>query len=616
MQFPLISNESTATHSLEKNEQISESVLTVHQIGEDILHPRTGESPALQQISSRPTVFEPEDLGTSEVRDEVEDIIPEGCRHEVTEDDVAEYSVGLQAFQEKNAQRTSRRNEEIDQKQLKLEQKWLFENQDVYNEHLQVAKNNQIYDCIKTAREKINALVTHWEPIIDEFSKHPFNDSTRCLYQMARELKYIFMKEKDLKIGVGGIYRGQCKDGLIGIKVKGEGACELNNNRGRASALAHVQPKFNIPSYKENEREAATYEYACHIGLPHITPPVVLGMILDQDERVLVMNEAEEIKEKRRFSDISDRLCMEELVHVQSAGVVNPKKICSIQSWVENGSNLDQIVNQWTDQACDELEAIRKTRNSAKDEILPLTEDYIQDYIGKRIDFDDFEDCNVLVWTSGETDANTGNYLAYLKDTSKNTYGLIKIDNAYAYPESNKGFLNTLVRFKVLAYRPISARARKILMRIEKQHYQQPLTKYEIGEKALEATEKRIEVIKKILEEFPEITHHEMDFRLKLFAKGGEIVALRKVNPTELGITPAARKQGGKLSFKAAARNFQKIKSKLHFKMKRIVRKIKHVFFAIIRFIVERIMFPSIAILERISRVFIYKPPFSRRIKE
>jgi hypothetical protein len=64
------------------------------------------------------------------------------------------------------------------------------------------------------------------------------------------------------------------------------------------------------------------------------------------------------------------------------------------------------------------------------------------------IDQDDFENANILLWITGDTDGHFGNFLVTPKrvdDIGNQVFGLKKIDNGLAFPEMNGQLINSLI---------------------------------------------------------------------------------------------------------------------------------------------------------------------------
>lgn len=520
----------------------------------------------------------------------------------------------LNGFQERCFELADKRYQKvITLSEVKLNQKWPKEQG--LKEHEELVESKKIYQLIRILREKLNQIVVNWESKIQVFMDHPFNQQTAKLYELLSGIKTIFIDKNDLK-GQGGIYKGKSGQSFIGIKVKGEGVCELNNNRCRASVLPYIKVKKSISSYEDNEREAATYEYACRIDLGEITPAVVLAIMTNEENLVKVLDNGA-VESERGFSDISDRLFGEELESVKNAGSVNPKKVCSIQEWKDDARGLVEKFEIWA------KEASKEFRKNYPEEIIQANAQlykvkelqYVQDEFAKKIDFEDYEKCNILQWTAGETDGNVGNYLLFLKDLINGKYGIIKIDNALCFPESNEEFTNALISFTSLSSLPISQKAKEIIFKIKKEDYQVPLERYQL-DKSIKVTEERLELIKEILNEFPEITHREMDYRLSLFAKGGRDEAMKKINQKDLGIVPSKRKEVHVASSKATdieERIQQKTlvenvkgnvcnKSSSKLNLKGLIRRVQSLFFSLFSLIITSTYIPAMSHFRRVFK--------------
>jgi len=194
----------------------------------------------------------------------------------------------------------------------------------------------------------------------------------------------------------------------------------LNNRKQFGSPFGPDDEQFRvregIPLYRSAQTDAFCWELAKLAGLSGATPQTIMGILGSEG-----------------FYDISDNLEGDEkLLFLQLTGEADKEKLCSIQEYIPDSCDFYEILHQW------------------------MSEGLSDEEIASRIDQDDFEAVNTLIWLTGDTDAHTGNLRVYVKSidaSGKKIYGIKKIDNGLSMPERNGDLLN------YLAYLPNAEKA-------------------------------------------------------------------------------------------------------------------------------------------------------------
>jgi hypothetical protein len=196
--------------------------------------------------------------------------------------------------------------------------------------------------------------------------------------------------------GISGSYflSSETGENLFVVKPLDEDILGLNNPKGFDSPNGEIL----LAAF----REIAVYNTAKWIGVDSISPPTALA-ILKSD----------------RFHDIMDGSMGPEF------GPANKEKLCSLQQFVPNSETLFETLQDL------------QQRGLSDDEI------------NARFDQNDFENCNLLLWVTGDTDGHGGNFLTYPKgkdEFGQTIFGLKKIDSGLAFPDTYGSFYNILAQ--------------------------------------------------------------------------------------------------------------------------------------------------------------------------
>lgn len=257
------------------------------------------------------------------------------------------------------------------------------------------------------------------------------------------------------------------------IKPMDEDILCLNNPKWCASPFndPDFRLKNSIPLYRCPQTEVLASRVAEALDLSHITPRAEMGIVYS-----------------KQFHDICDALDRE----ARKGFRFDKEKLCSIQEYIPETRMLYDVLQEWQ------------------------TDDLSNEQIEARIDQTEFEEANLFIWTTYDTDAHAGNlllYPKYLPEEGEPLFGLKKIDNGLCFPEKNSGLLNSL---SVLpnAKQPISPSLREKIANIPVDTIDELLEKYEM-QSTRTAFMERIEILQTLaLREA--ITLEEIDFRLQL----------------------------------------------------------------------------------------------------
>jgi hypothetical protein len=239
------------------------------------------------------------------------------------------------------------------------------------------------------------------------------------------------------------------------IKPNDENIFCLNNPKHFASPFLEPRAKPHIPLYKAAQTDAACYEMAKVCGLEHITPKTVLALIS----------------------------------HPQFSS--QEEKLCSIQEYVKATIPLRKVLENF------------------------FKEGFSEEELLESLDQEDFEDVMLFLWLTFDSDAHIDNFLAYPKRVNHKgatVYGILKIDNSLALPESNSEFSNPLM-YLPHAFLSISSRIREKILALPLKQLQEIVKKFGLDSSLL-AFEERISSLQKLVED-TEVTYEKCSISLQ-----------------------------------------------------------------------------------------------------
>ena len=229
--------------------------------------------------------------------------------------------------------------------------------------------------------------------------------------------------------------------------------------------------------------------------LPNVAPRTVLAIL-----------------ESGAFNDQIDHLAPEERVRYERLiGSPDREKLCSVQEFIPNSKTLFEGLQdlQMAGLSDDEIEA--------------------------RFDQQDFEDANILLWTTYDTDGHLNNFLVYPKSTDaigNEILGIKKIDNGLTFPEKNEQLRNNL-RYLPNANRCLSTEGRDKIAALSIENLSRQLTQFGLTG-SIEALRQRIAVLKELAQR-QNLTLSEIDYRMSLIGKQhGVELALSTLSQNEL----------------------------------------------------------------------------------
>ena len=212
----------------------------------------------------------------------------------------------------------------------------------------------------------------------------------------------------------------------------------------------------NMPLYCSVLKEALTSDIAGILQVSSIAPKTILA-ILEADEAFCYWMD-------REFSPVSSSVeGWDEFI--EKCRMYPKEKLCSVQEFIPNAKSLFE----------------------AQQESAPL------------FDQTQFEDTNILIWTTYDTDAHAGNILAHVlreDATGHAVYGLKKIDNGLNFPEKNRDLRNALI-YLPNANSPLSLEGKAKIEAIDEEMIVEKMRSYGINS-AIPAFYERMSLLKEL----------------------------------------------------------------------------------------------------------------------
>ncbi len=339
-----------------------------------------------------------------------------------------------------------------------------------------------LYEAILERRRQIEEVKEKWRPYIKMIGKFdPIHIGLSELSQGRNpQGAYPFPPENLALIGNGisGSYFLSDENGEIRYVVKpiDEDICCLNNRKGFSSPYTESTIRENMTLYLSSMREAMAYETAKLIGTTNVSPPTTLAII-----------------ESDAFYDQLDGIDPSERERYERSVINRPirEKLCSVQEYVPNSKELFEGLQEFQEMGLSDEE------------------------IAARIDTRDFEDANILLWCTYDTDGHMGNFLVYPKsydEIGNEILGIKKIDNGLAFPEKNEQLRNNL-RYLPNAEKSLSAEGRAKIAAIPIEALADKLEQFGL-DRSVDALQERLLFLKQLVAENPELTIREIDQRM------------------------------------------------------------------------------------------------------
>lgn len=251
------------------------------------------------------------------------------------------------------------------------------------------------------------------------------------------------------------------------------------HNEGYATPFIDSPLRANIPLYRGALREVLAYQVALILGVGSIVPKTELGIFTSP-----------------LFHDFSEGIDPDERPHyLEKCGLADLEKLCSVQEYVPDSKSLFEALQEF--------------------QVAGLSDEEIE----QRIDFRDFEEANILIWTTYDTDGHSGNFLVYPKgvdEIGNEILGIKKIDNSLAFPDKNQQLRNNL-SYLPHANKTLSEEAKA---KIRAVNVEALIQQFELMglESAVPALVERIKKLKE-LAETPEITIKEINKAMSKMGK-------------------------------------------------------------------------------------------------
>lgn len=322
-----------------------------------------------------------------------------------------------------------------------------------------------LYAAIRNRREDILKVKEIWRKRIEQNKKNNsfYQNLSKLLIEETPFGTYRIPSEffELSHQGISGTYflKDAQNQSRFVIKPIDEDIGCLNNGKGFATPYTSSKIRDNMPLYLSSMRETLAYEIACQCKLQNTVPRTVLAII-----------------ESSAFHDQLDNVSPEERDRYEKiVGNRVQEKLCSVQEYVPNSKTL--------------FEALQELQTAK------LTDDEIR----ARFDQDDFEDANLLLWLTYDTDGHLNNFLVYPKSVDavgNEILGIKKIDNGLAFPDKNEELRNNL-QFLPNADLPLSSRIRAKIAALSPESLQKTLRSYGL-DSASQALVERLTVLKEL----------------------------------------------------------------------------------------------------------------------
>ncbi len=281
--------------------------------------------------------------------------------------------------------------------------------------------------------------------------------------------------------GISGSYFLMDGDGSpqFVLKPLDEDIGTINNPKGYASPFIDSPLRRGIPLYRSCFREVAAFQMAEFLGLSSVVPRTSFAIV--QSDQFFDLSQNVSPREMQRYLDT-----------ISTAGPADKEKLCSVQEFVQKSKML-----------CEAMEDLQAAS-------------LLDEEIANLFDQKDFEDANLLLWITGDTDGHSGNFLVTPKrvdEIGNQIFGLKKIDNGLAFPEINGHLINTLSHLPN-AKRPLSYAALAKIKKLDPDAMESILKQHGL-DGAAPAMRARIEALQQITKTHPEMSIKAINKRLK-----------------------------------------------------------------------------------------------------
>lgn len=361
----------------------------------------------------------------------------------------------------------------------------------LWDEVRKSAQSGKLFELISERRKELSFQKETWRKFIDKNRQVQDPSLYASIDKVVKEGK---LSRVDAGCGSAYfLYDAEGKPRYV-VKPVDEDILCLNNRKGFGSPFHDEEHlvRNGIPLYRSAQTDAFCYTLAAMCGIGSITPKTVMHILSSEN-----------------YYDISSLLQGEEqeLFH-RFTGFPDREKLCSVQEFVENSDDLYNIMHELPQNDSDLAEAF---------------------------DQQDIEEASLFTWLTGDTDAHSGNFRAYVKRVDANgkpVYGLKKIDNGLTFAEKNDGLYSVLQYFPN-AGRPLSKETIDKIRSIPMEQILEKMDDYQLGN-TKDAFIERVSVVK-LLAERDGISIEEIYFRLGLLGRAdGKTLALSAHSLSEL----------------------------------------------------------------------------------
>ena len=369
-------------------------------------------------------------------------------------------------------------------------------------------RQKKLHGLMLERRDAIKALKEAWKK---KLSKSARTEAAKAALKCLEEGCL-----KPCKGGQGGAYILFDKNGRPQFILKpiDEDILCLNNRKGHATPFDGSKSRLrrvraNIPQYTTVQTESLAYDVARLMGIEAYTPvtePIVVAYEGFHD----ILDGTKEMKGADR-----DKL-------LDAIGAPDREKLCSIQRFVPNSQEL--------------IEAMLDLENTLRVKAQRMGYSEQQQRALKKacLDQKDFEACLLLGLISGETDGNPGNYRVFRKMRSDGSpiLGMMKVDNALSFPESNRLFSTCLSHLEN-ASEQISTEGRARILALRTQDIENQMRYYGKSDAAISAFRARVELLQTLVRDEPSLTLAEMETSIGLMRNEKEYQRQQQIAETE-----------------------------------------------------------------------------------
>ncbi len=376
------------------------------------------------------------------------------------------------------------KNEESCLELLELGHEWSYlENQKIPTDYL--------IEQILLRRQEIREQKKYWSEYIQSDLDQPFGS----LIENALSTGHL----ETLQEGSGAAYILYNKDRipLFIIKPIDEEILCLNNHKSFACPFLNdrFRAREHIPLYRSAQTDLLCYQVAQILGIEKITPRLSM-----------------QIMQSQHFYDLT--LSCQDPSHPlhNKIGTADYTKLCSVQEYIDDAIPMSSQIYQW------------------------LSRGYTPKQIQDGFDPIDFEEANLFIWVTYDTDAHPGNFLVYKSEgteASKGKLQIKKIDNSLSFPEYHSQFMNFLM-FIDVEKAPLSNMLKQKIESLPIEQFAVSMAQLEMSTATIIAFIQRANVIKELARRST-MSIYEMNLRLSLLAQPNGIhIALSERLLTDL----------------------------------------------------------------------------------